>query len=106
MCASLMRLASKTSLCLIVAHLPTSLPWLQLHTVGKLVIQSTPSTGADIYINGKAAGQTNAAFSVSLGTYSVAVKGGPDKLDCENGAAQVSPGNTVTLTCTPKGWQQ
>jgi len=75
---------------------------------GKLVIQSTPHTGANIYINRKATNrQTDSSFVVSSGTYWVAVTGGPDNLNCggDGGKAQIIAGSIVTLICGPKGWQ-
>jgi len=75
---------------------------------GRLVIQSAPHAGANIFINQKPTSrQTNSTFVVSQGTYWVAVTGGPDHLNCsgDGGKAQITAGSTVTLTCGPKGWQ-
>jgi PEGA domain len=102
MSTSLKPLIVKLSVCAVAVPLPVLLPWLQLHTVGKLVIQSTPS-GANISINGKSMGQTPASFVVSLGTYSVTVTGA--ELNCPSRVVGVTPGSTVTLTCTSSGWQ-
>jgi hypothetical protein len=89
-------------------HLPAVLFGFQLHTVGHLVVQSTPHQGANIYINQQATGQTtNATFGLSPGTYWVAVTGGPDGLNCSGagGKAVIASNSTVTLTCGPNGWQ-
>lgn len=74
---------------------------------GKLVIQSTPHTGANIFINQKSTNrQTNSTFVVSQGTYWVAVTGGPDHLNCggDAGKVQISSGSVVTLTCATSGF--
>jgi hypothetical protein len=74
---------------------------------GRLVIQSTPHTGANIFINKKATNrQTNSTFVVSPGTYWVAVTGGPDHLNCggDGGEAQITSGSVISLTCTTNGF--
>jgi hypothetical protein len=74
---------------------------------GRLVIQSAPHAGANIFINSKPTNrQTNSTFVVGLGVYWVAVTGGPDRLNCggDDGKAQIAAGSVVTLTCTPSGF--
>lgn len=102
MARSLFRLAIKLTLCSAFVHLPALLLGLQLHTVGKLVINSAPSTGASIFINQNPSNQqTNFTFALTPGTYWVAVTGGPDDLKCggPSGQAVITPGSVVTLTC-------
>ncbi len=74
---------------------------------GKLVIQSAPHAGANIFINNKPTNrQTNSTFVVGQGAYWVAVTGGPDHLNCggDDGEAQIAAGSVVTLTCTTSGF--
>jgi len=74
---------------------------------GRLVIQSAPHTGANIFIGKKPTNrQTNSAFVVGQGTYWVAVTGGPDNLNCggDDGKVQIASGSVVTLTCTSRGF--
>jgi hypothetical protein len=74
---------------------------------GRLVIQSAPHTGANIFINRQSTNrQTNSTFVVSPGAYWVAVTGGPDNLNCggDAGKVQITSGSVVTLTCTTSGF--
>jgi hypothetical protein len=103
---SLIRLAIKLALCSAFVPLPTLRLWFQIHSVGKLVVQSTPHQGAAIFVNNTATNQeTNTTFVLSPGTYWVAVTGGPDNLKCggDSGEAVITPGSVVTLTCTKSG---
>jgi len=105
----LIRLAIKLSLSWALVPRPAPLLWFQLHSVGKLVVQSAPHTGANVFINRKPTNQkTNSTFVVSPGTYWVAVTGGPDELSCggPGGKAEIAPGGVVTLICTKNGFQR
>lgn len=108
MSASLIRRAIELSLCWTFISLAAVFAQAPGFNGGRLVIQSTPHTGATIFINQKPVNrQTNFTFVVSAGTYWVAVTGGPDNLNCggDRGKAQITQGNVVVLTCSPKGWQ-
>jgi hypothetical protein len=82
---------------------PAAFSWQSPGQPAKLVIQSVP-TGANITVNGKGVGQTDATFVVSPGTYEVSVASTDGKLRCEK---KVTPafGQTFTLTCTASGWK-
>jgi hypothetical protein len=72
---------------------------------GRLVIQSLP-VGAHIFINDKPERQvTNFTYVVGQGSYKISVTGGPGNLKCADRQVSVTSGNTVTVTCTAKGWQ-
>ncbi len=76
----------------------------------KLVINSDPTTGAVVTINGQQQPQrTNATFIVSPGTYQIkVVQGSQPAFTCikdGKNSVPISPGQTVVLTCTPGGWK-
>jgi PEGA domain len=103
MCPSLIRLAVSLPLFSVLFHLPALLPQFQGFSSGKLVIQSAP-TGANIVINRQTMSQqTNAAFVVSPGDYSVSVSG---NASCAEKSFPVSSGGTTTITCAKGTWQQ
>lgn len=71
---------------------------------GKLVVKSTPS-GAPVFIDRISRGNTDITFLLVPGrTYLVEVKG-EQGLSCSKSVA-VSSGQTITWTCTDKGWKQ
>jgi PEGA domain len=102
-------LALELPLCSMLIRPPALLLQSPGFTTGKLVIQSSPHTGANIFIDQNATGrQTNATFVVSTGTHWVAVTGGQDNLNCggDTGKVQITSGGVLTLTCTPNGFQR
>jgi len=107
MSVSLMQRAIELFLCLTFMSPSAALLQAPGFNGGRLVIQSAPHTGANIFINQKPTSrQTNSAFMVSPGTYWVAVTGGPDNLNCggDAGKVEISSGSIVTLTCTASGF--
>jgi hypothetical protein len=107
MSASLMQRAIELFLCWTFMSPSAVLSQAPGFNGGRLVIQSAPHTGANIFINQKPTSrQTNSAFMVGQGTYWVAVTGGPDRLNCggNDGKVQITSGSVVTLTCTTSGF--
>jgi hypothetical protein len=107
MSARIMQRAIELFLCWIFISSSAVLSQAPGFNGGRLVIQSAPHTGANIFINQKSTNrQTNSVFMVSPGTYYVAVTGGPDNLNCggEAGKVQITSGSVVTLTCTRSGF--
>src|SRR5215813_10362810 len=77
----------------------------QVPPVGRLVISSDPP-GATVTINGNPMDQhTNATFTVSAGTYTVSVASADGGLRCPEKSVPVSPGQTVSYTCSAGGWR-
>lgn len=73
---------------------------------GRLVISSNPG-GAIVTINGERMTQpTNATFVVSPGTYTVTVTSATSNLNCPGISLNVSGGQTVSRTCSARGWEQ
>lgn len=83
---------------------PAAFSWQSPGQPAKLVIQSVP-TGANITVNGKDLGPTDATFVVSPGAYDVSVASSDGKLRCEKKVTPAS-GQTLTLTCIASGWKQ
>lgn len=107
MSASNMQRAIELFLCGTFIYLSAALSQAPGFNGGRLVIQSAPHTGANIFINKQSTNrQTNSTFVVSAGAYWVAVTGGPDHLNCggDDGKAQIASGSVVTLICTPSGF--
>jgi len=107
MSASIMQRAIELFLCWTFMSLSAGPSQSPGYDSGRLVIQSTPHTGANIFINRESTNrQTNSTFVVSPGIYNVAVTGGPDHLNCggDGGEAKVTSGSVITLTCTPSGF--
>ncbi len=70
----------------------------------QLIIVSKP-VGADVMINRKKMNQpTNATFVVPPGKYVVSVIGAGGALDCADTTVTLTPGQTLTVTCTRMGW--
>src|ERR1700722_936254 len=80
--------------------------WSQMPPqAGKLVIASDPA-GAVVTINGEAVSQhTNATFVVSPGKYVVSVASPDGSMKCPEITLQVGGGQTITRSCSAKGWQ-
>jgi len=107
MSASTKQRAIELFLCWTLVGLSAVLPQAPGFNGGRLAVQSTPHTGANIFINQKPTNrQTNSTFVVSPGTYYVAVTGGPDHLNCggDAGKVQITSGSVVTLTCNKSGF--
>lgn len=103
--ARLIRLAIELPLCCALLSPPAAHVQSPGFGGGRLVIQSVPA-GANISINDKQEQQvTNFTYVVGKGTYKVSVTGGPGNLSCADRSVPVTSGNTVTITCTAKGWQ-
>ena len=72
---------------------------------GTLVINSEPTTGAMVTINGKATGKpTNATFIVSPGTYTVSVGSKGGNPYCAAKSIPVGPGQTAVWLCSGTTW--
>jgi hypothetical protein len=85
--------------------LPAAL-WSQMPPqAGKLIIASDP-VGAVVTINGEAVSQhANATFVVSPGKYTVSVASADGSLKCPEITLQVGGGQTITRSCSARGWQ-
>jgi len=72
---------------------------------GTLVINSEPTTGATVTINGKTTGkQTNATFIVSPGSYTVSVGSEGGNPYCAAKSIPVGPGQTAVWLCSGTTW--
>jgi len=70
----------------------------------QLIILSKP-VGAEVTINRRKMTQpTNATFVMPPGKYVVSVVGAGGALECADTTFTLTPGQTLTVTCTRMGW--
>lgn len=102
------------NLALLIIKITTSLTLLWPHILlfqspgrpGRLVINSTPTEGAAITINGQTMKQlTNATFVVPPGKYKLSVKNQDGSISCQPRDFSVSAGQETIATCSGARWE-